>query len=119
MGDIVAERLQESFSNLMNYDFTANMEESLDEVASGKKDWKSLLDEFYSDFSRQLEEAQSIDGGMRKNDPTDTSIICPKPDCNNRHINQNSFNRCFPGMFWLRVTSQRTMQEHHKPDAGR
>ena len=86
MGDIVAERLQESFSNLMNYDFTANMEESLDEVASGKKDWKSLLDEFYSDFSRQLEEAQSIDGGMRKNDPTDTSIICPKPDCNNRHM---------------------------------
>ena len=51
MGDIVAERLQESFSNLMNYDFTANMEESLDQVASGKKDWKSLLDEFYSDFS--------------------------------------------------------------------
>ena len=86
MGDIVAERLQESFSNLMNYDFTANMEESLDEVASGKKDWKNLLDEFYLDFARQLEEAKSADGGMRKNDPTDTSIICPNADCNNRHM---------------------------------
>ena len=85
MGDIVAERLQESFSNLMNYDFTAKMEESLDEVASGDKDWKSLLDEFYLDFNRQLVDAQSVDGGMRKNNPTETSIICPKPDCN-RHM---------------------------------
>ena len=75
MGDIVAERLQESFSNLMNYDFTAKMEESLDEVASGDKDWKSLLDEFYLDFNRQLVKAQSVDGGMRKNDPTETSAL--------------------------------------------
>ena len=42
---------------------------------------KSLLDEFYLDFHRQLEDAQSVDGGMRKNDPTETSVICPKPDC--------------------------------------
>jgi DNA topoisomerase-1 len=78
MGDIVAERLQESFAELMDYDFTAKMEASLDEVAGGEKDWKKLLDDFYSGFTSQLVTAEAKDGGMRTNDPTDTDIECPK-----------------------------------------
>ncbi len=77
MGDIVTERLVESFSDLMDYSFTANMEESLDTVAEGKKDWIELLDEFYSDFSKTLDKAQSTEGGMRTNDPVGTDIECP------------------------------------------
>jgi DNA topoisomerase-1 len=80
MGDIVAERLVESFSELMNYDFTAKMEESLDEVAAGHTDWKKLLDNFYSGFTSQLATAEKEDGGMRTNDPTNIDISCPK--CN-------------------------------------
>lgn len=80
MGDIVTERLNESFSELMDYDFTAKMEGSLDEVAAGEKEWKRLLDEFYADFSQQLSLASSDDKkGMRANNPTDTDIPCP--DC--------------------------------------
>ncbi|WP_292955100.1 MULTISPECIES: type I DNA topoisomerase [unclassified Neptuniibacter] len=79
MGDIVVERLGENFSDLMDYGFTARMEESLDDVAEGKADWKALLDEFYADFSSKLEEAQSEENGMRLNDPTETDISCP--DC--------------------------------------
>ncbi|ALO46481.1 type I DNA topoisomerase [Pseudohongiella spirulinae] len=80
MGDIVTERLSESFADLMDYDFTAKMEGSLDEVAAGDKEWKRLLDEFYADFSRQLGQASSDDKhGMRANNPTDTDIPCP--DC--------------------------------------
>lgn len=80
MGDIVAERLLESFRDLMDYDFTARMEESLDRVAAGDKNWRQLLDEFYEGFVEQLEKAseQDRDGGMRVNDPTDTDIPCPK-----------------------------------------
>src|SRR5690554_6236790 len=79
VGDIVAERLQESFSDLMDYDFTAKMEDSLDKVASGEKDWKALLDDFYEGFSAQLERASSADAeGMRANNPTDTDIPCPQ-----------------------------------------
>ncbi|VEI45538.1 DNA topoisomerase I [Actinobacillus equuli] len=37
MGEIVTDRLDESFSDLMNYDFTANMEETLDQIAEGNK----------------------------------------------------------------------------------
>jgi len=78
MGDIVAERLQESFAELMDYNFTAKMEESLDEVAGGEKNWKVLLNEFYEGFASQLVKAEGEDGGMRTNDPTETNIECPK-----------------------------------------
>lgn len=78
MGDIVTDRLSESFKNLMDYGFTANLEESLDAVADGDKGWKQLLDEFYQDFSSRLEKAQSSDAGMRRNTPTDTDIECSK-----------------------------------------
>jgi len=76
MGDIVTERLVESFSDLMNYSFTANMEESLDEVANGNKDWLVLLNDFYKDFTVKLEQAQNIDEGMRRNEPVETDIDC-------------------------------------------
>jgi DNA topoisomerase-1 len=76
MGDIVTERLSESFSNLMDYGFTAGMEENLDDVAHGERDWKNVLDEFYGDFKNKLEVAGAADSGMRANLPTPTSIAC-------------------------------------------
>jgi len=76
MGDIVTERLVESFSDLMDYSFTANMEQSLDGVADGRKDWLELLNEFYSDFTVKLEQAQNGEDGMRRNEPVETDIDC-------------------------------------------
>ncbi len=78
MGDIVAERLIESFSDLMDYDFTAKMEDSLDEIASGDKNWKKVLDTFYKGFTKQLDAASAPEKGMRENNPTDTDVACPK-----------------------------------------
>jgi DNA topoisomerase-1 len=77
MGDIVTERLVESFTDLLDYSFTANMEESLDEVATGQLDWKKLLDDFYKEFRQKLSAAEK-EKGMRENDPTDTDIACPQ-----------------------------------------
>ena len=79
MGDIVTDRLVESFSELMDYNFTAHMESDLDIVAEGGKDWKGLLNEFYAGFSQKLEHAEVDQDGMRSNDPTPTDIACP--DC--------------------------------------
>ena len=78
MGDIVTERLQENFSELLDYGFTAQMEDRLDDVANGEKDWLSVLNEFYGSFTEQLEEARSEESGMRPNKPTDTDISCPE-----------------------------------------
>ncbi len=77
MGDIVTERLQGSFSDLLDYGFTATMEERLDEVAEGTLSWTDLLNEFYEGFSDKLSQAAN-DGpdGMQPNDPTSTGIAC-------------------------------------------
>ena len=76
MGDIVTSRLTESFSDLMDYGFTASMEEKLDHIAEGDTDWLAVLDDFYADFKQKLDAAESTDG-MRTNTPVDTSIKCP------------------------------------------
>ena len=76
MGDIVTDRLQENFSDLMDYSFTATMEERLDSVARGETEWKRLLNVFYKAFTRKLSIAEAEDG-MRANTPTLTDIKCP------------------------------------------
>jgi DNA topoisomerase-1 len=77
MGDIVTDRLNECFTDLMDFSFTAKMEESLDKVADGEANWHSVLNEFYKDFSAALLSAQNVDEGMRPNAPTETDIDCP------------------------------------------
>ncbi|MTC37996.1 type I DNA topoisomerase [Providencia alcalifaciens] len=81
MGEIVTDRLEENFNDLMNYDFTARMENQLDHVANHEAEWKAVLDEFFSDFSKQLDIAEKDPekGGMRTNPMVITSIVCP--DC--------------------------------------
>ncbi len=77
MGGIVTDRLMENFQNLMDYGFTALMEEELDEVAEAKRLWTELLDEFYADFEKKLEAAEKDEGGMRGNQPVQTKLPCP------------------------------------------
>lgn len=74
MGDIVTSRLVENFDDLMDYSFTATMEEKLDQIAEGDTNWTSVLDEFYSGFQQKL---SSADISMRPNNPVDTDIPCP------------------------------------------
>jgi DNA topoisomerase-1 len=77
MGEIVTQRLQKSFTDLLDYGFTASMEEHLDEVAEGKLDWRELLDKFYAEFSDLLERAEEPEPlGMQPNEPTMTDIPC-------------------------------------------
>lgn len=77
MGEIVTERLQQSFSELLDYGFTAGMEEHLDEIAEGHLDWRELLDRFYKEFQEHLSRAQLPEpDGMQANAPTMTDIPC-------------------------------------------
>ena len=76
MGEIVTDRLDESFNNLMNYAFTADLEGQLDRVATGDRNWKELLDSFYGDFKNRLNTAASAEG-MRRNQPVEVpSVAC-------------------------------------------
>jgi DNA topoisomerase-1 len=86
MGEIVSDRLVDNFADLISYDFTANMEQSLDDVAHGELNWKKVLDNFYADFSDKLAQAEKDqdDGGMLPNQAVPVDIECPK--CG-RHMN--------------------------------
>ncbi|MDG6894452.1 type I DNA topoisomerase [Volucribacter amazonae] len=79
MGEIVTDRLNQSFAELMNYDFTANMEDVLDQIAKGNKNWKTELNQFFKDFSSQLSQAEldELEGGMKPNSLVPTEISCP------------------------------------------
>ncbi|KAA8734499.1 type I DNA topoisomerase [Acinetobacter qingfengensis] len=80
MGEIVTDRLDESFNNLMNYAFTADLEGQLDKVATGEENWKNLLDQFYGDFKKRLTTAAS-EQGMRRNQPVEVpDVHCPQCD---------------------------------------
>ena len=76
IGDIVTDRLVESFSDLMDYGFTATMETQLDDIATGNLNWKYVLDRFYTDFNAKLLTAKDSEAGMRPNTPSQTEIEC-------------------------------------------
>mgnify|MGYP000521847258 CR=1 FL=1 len=79
MGEIVTDRLDSSFNDLMNYDFTARMEQKLDQIAEGEVNWKAVLDNFFTDFTGDLEKAEldESEGGMKLNHIVMTDIECP------------------------------------------
>ncbi len=96
IGHIVAERLLESFDDIMDYDFTANLENSLDEVANGNADWKNVLDNFYKTFQNDLISASDEEIGMRPgNIPIETDITCNC--CKTNMVIRNSSNGVFLG----------------------
>ena len=77
LGRVVCRQLTEHFAKLMDVGFTAQMEEGLDKVAEGGRNWVDLMRAFAADFNPTLDAAaknmQSLKGGL----PTDL----PCPDC--------------------------------------
>ena len=58
LGRVVNTLLSDNFKNIVDIEFTAQMEERLDEVAEGKANWKSIMKEFYGPFEKNLIEAE-------------------------------------------------------------
>jgi DNA topoisomerase-1 len=64
----------------MDLDFTAQLEEQLDDVANGKQEWVPLLDDFYGPFKLALDEAQDKMERVRVEEPTEeTCEVCGRP----------------------------------------
>jgi len=55
LGLVVTDFLKQYFDDIMDYNFTARIEEEFDEVASGKMKWNSMLDDFYTPFKKDVE----------------------------------------------------------------
>ncbi|MBH8601227.1 type I DNA topoisomerase [Thermoactinomyces sp. CICC 23799] len=58
LGEIVIDLMQQFFPEILNVEFTANLEEDLDKVEEGKADWIEILDRFYHPFQKQLSVAE-------------------------------------------------------------
>ena len=65
LGETVTGFMTERFENIVDVTFTAKMEETLDEVEEGSKEWKSVLEEFYEGFAKSLGEAEEALKGVR------------------------------------------------------
>jgi len=77
LGILVTELLVENFPDILNVEFTAQMEKELDQVEEGSKAWTVALDDFYKPFAIDLEKAKT---NMRnvKAEAEKTDIVCEK-----------------------------------------
>ena len=79
LGIVVCRMLIESFPNIMNVDFTAKVEELLDEIEEGGKKYKTVLKNFWKDFEVTLEKAKEEMKNLKKQN-IPTGVKCTKCD---------------------------------------
>ena len=79
LGFMINDLLVENFPDIMTTAFTAKMEEQLDEVEDGKKQWRDVLQTFYTPFKKDLEEAEKKMKDF-KAEVEETDEVCEKCD---------------------------------------
>lgn len=77
LGELVNKLLVENFPDIVDDAFTARMEDELDEIEEGKIEWHKVLEEFYGDFSKKLEEAKERMKSVKKQE-VKTDEVCDK-----------------------------------------
>ena len=83
LGEVVTDIMAENFSDIVDVDFTANMEKQLDDIEEGSEKWIDVIDEFYKPFKGVLEKAEkSIEKIEIKAEESDE--ICEK--CGRRMV---------------------------------
>ncbi len=73
LGQVVTELMKEHFADIVDLKFTNQMESRLDEIESGKAEWRGVLGDFYEGFRRELTEAESAMDGVRIKVPEELS----------------------------------------------
>ena len=77
LGEVVTGLMMERFNDIIDVEFTANMETKLDDVEEGKRQWKDVLADFYGGFSKELQDAETALEGVRLKVPDEvTDEIC-------------------------------------------
>ena len=77
LGEVVTGLMLERFQDIIDVEFTAGMENKLDEVEAGKQNWKAVLDDFYKHFHQEMLDAEAALEGVRLKVPDEvTEEIC-------------------------------------------
>ena len=88
LGEITTKIMDEYFPDIVNYKFTAVMENRLDTIENGKEVLSDVLSDFYKGFEKELENAQSkLDGSNVEIPAEETDIICEK--CGSKMVIKN------------------------------
>ena len=88
LGLVVTDLMIEQFPNIVDADFSAGMEKSLDKIEEGKADWVKTLGKFYKDFDKSLKKAEkSLDGQRMKVPDEETEEVCEK--CGRKMVVKN------------------------------
>ena len=77
LGEVVTTLMLERFQDIIDVEFTANMENRLDDVEAGTQNWQAVLADFYKDFHRQMLDAEAALEGVRVKVPDEvTEEVC-------------------------------------------
>ena len=88
IGELTNKLMKESFPEIVDYKFTANMENELDEIADGKNTMEAVLSDFWGDFSKKLAVAEeNMKNAAIEIPAEETDYICEK--CGSRMIVKN------------------------------
>ena len=77
LGEVVTQLMLERFNDIIDVEFTANMEQQFDEVEAGQRNWKDVISQFYQGFHQEMIQAESALEGQRIKVPEEvTQEIC-------------------------------------------
>jgi len=77
IGELVNKFLVQHFPNIVDYEFTAQMEDTLDDIAEGKKEWRPVIKKFYGPFAKEIKEKEkTVDKKELTEEPSDEK--CPE-----------------------------------------
>lgn len=87
LGDIVNDLIKDNFTEIVDIDFTADMEKKLDFIEEGKMEWKNIVDEFYKSLKTKIEYAENnVEKVIIEDEVTD--VICEK--CGRNMVKKHS-----------------------------
>ena len=83
LGKVVNKLLVENFPDVVNVEFTAQMEEQFDKIAVGEEKWKNTIREFYGSFSKVVEQVEkeletNLEKGLDSNKYEESDVPCDK-----------------------------------------
>ena len=79
LGEVTTQLMKEQFPEVVDVEFTANMEKQLDGIESGKADWVQTLDTFYKGFSETLAKAEeNLSGEKIKVPEVESDVVCER-----------------------------------------
>ena len=112
LGEVVTGLMMDRFNDIIDVEFTANMESQLDRVEEGQRQWKELLGEFYRGFSKELADAETALDGVRLKVPDEeTDEICEV--CGKKMvIKMGRFGKFLACPGWPECTNTKPLVEH-------